>query len=359
MRFFFLLIPFTISMGFHSFIIYRLSNLLEFQTRWYHWAAAILLTLNIFVVFGLTLSGVWNEIIRVWLVISQIYFGSLFFSFWVFLIHFLLTLGVPPLKNLSTTIHVVLLFSTIGLCLVFGIYNAQQFKVKEIPLFSPKIAQEVVLVQITDLHLGSIYRENYIQKIVNTVNRLSPSWVLLTGDVFDHGIQPGQLAILNGIKAPIYFVWGNHEVYFGKQHARQMLSHTKIQILENQKINLLPWLELAGLDYLEHRADLSPSTALKALDLQENVFSVLLSHVPLEFNILAPFHVDLAISGHTHAGQIWPFNWFVRMKHPHVRGLNQKNGQSVYVSPGTGTWGPPMRLGSFNEITLIRLQNGP
>jgi uncharacterized protein len=217
---------------------------------------------------------------------------------------------------------------------------------------------QVRIVQITDLHVGPTIGVGYVENVVALCNALNPDLVVITGDLVDGSVNilREHVAPLANLKARlgVYFVTGNHEYYSG---ADEWITHVRslgMRVLRNERVDLGVF-ELAGCDditshrYEGHGEDLAKAcgsrTSHKPL--------VLLAHQPLTVLEACRHGVDLQISGHTHGGQFVPWNYAVKLQQPYVAGLHQHQGTLIYVSRGTGYWGPPMRLGSPSEIACL------
>ncbi len=159
-------------------------------------------------------------------------------------------------------------------------------------------------------------------------------------------------APFNKLRAEIYFVNGNHETYEGINKVNELFNKSKITVLDN-KVVPFDGIQFVGVTYSETKNHLK--TILSKLKLNESKPAILLYHAPDELKIAEKEGIDLQLSGHTHAGQIAPFNLITMLRYPRYRGLYNIGKMKLYVSPGTGTWGPYMRLGSKNEITLLKL----
>ncbi|MFA6089803.1 MAG: metallophosphoesterase, partial [Candidatus Woesearchaeota archaeon] len=191
--------------------------------------------------------------------------------------------------------------------------------------------------------------------IIEKTNSLNPDVVVITGDFVDGS---GKLSIktfeqLNNIKAPTFMVMGNHEFYEGEQRVIDLLSETKVKVLRNES-ELIKGINIIGLDYSENKSYVAEH--LKNIEFNNSKPTILLNHVPMGYEDAAKSGVKLQLSGHTHNGQIFPFTLLVKARFPKINGLYNIDNLSLYVSPGTGTWGPPMRLGSKNEITVLKLK---
>ncbi len=203
----------------------------------------------------------------------------------------------------------------------------------------------------------------------SATNSLAPDLVAITGDLVDGTV--GQLAAaiepLARLKAPhgVYFVTGNHEYFSGAEAWLKELNRLGIRVLRNERVSIgngTVGFDLAGVDDRSavHYGGLPPEEALgrALLDRDPGRELVLLAHQPRTLLDAAPFGIGLQLSGHTHGGQMWPFNFVVELQQPFVAGLHRRGGSQIYVSRGTGYWGPPMRLGAPAEITEIRLESG-
>ena len=221
------------------------------------------------------------------------------------------------------------------------------------------------LVHFTDLHVGPTIGRRFVERLVRRSNALAPDVVVITGDLVDgrvsdlaHAVAP--LADLR-TRWGVYFVTGNHEYYSGVNEWMRHLGTLGITVLRNERVAIgeTPHtFDLAGIDDLTghafagHGPDLP--RALAGRDPAREL--VLLAHQPRAVTEAADHGVGLQLSGHTHGGQIWPFNWAVRLAQPHVAGLAQLRETTLYVSRGGGYWGPPMRLAAPAEITRITLR---
>ena len=150
----------------------------------------------------------------------------------------------------------------------------------------------------------------------------------------------------------MYFTTGNHEYYSGVEEWYAHLPSLGVRPLRNERVELAPGLDLAGIEDPTGAPDLP--RALAGRDPSRAL--VLLAHQPRQFMEASRHGVSLTLSGHTHGGQIWPFSWLVALAQPYLAGLHRRGESQLYVSRGTGFWGPPMRVFAPAEITLLRLQ---
>jgi len=236
----------------------------------------------------------------------------------------------------------------------------------EVPLAGlPKELEGFTIAQITDIHVGQTIKRNFVAAIVDRVNRLQADMIAITGDVADgsvpdlaHHTEPlARLASRHGT----YFVTGNHEYYSGADAWIRELRRLGAHVLMNEHVVLDhdgAALTVAGVtDYSAHHFDPShksdPHAAAQGAP--AHALKVLLAHQPRSARLAEAAGYQLQLSGHTHGGQFWPWNFLVRLQQPFIAGLNRLGRMWVYVSRGTGYWGPPMRFGIPSEITLIRL----
>jgi uncharacterized protein len=225
------------------------------------------------------------------------------------------------------------------------------------------------IVQLTDIHVGPTIGRAFVEQIVERTNALAPDMVAITGDLVDGTV--GQLAAaiepLARLRAPhgVYFVTGNHEYFSGAEAWLKELNRLGIRVLRNERVSIdngPVGFDLAGVEDRSavHYGGLPPQEALGRafLDRDPSRELVLLAHQPRTLLDAERFGIGLQLSGHTHGGQMWPFNFLVGLQQPFVAGLHRRGNSQIYVSRGTGYWGPPMRLGAPAEITEIRLESG-
>jgi hypothetical protein len=222
------------------------------------------------------------------------------------------------------------------------------------------------IAQISDIHIGPILGRAFAEDLVRRVNALAPDLVAITGDLVDGDARllAGEVAPFAGLRARhgAYFVTGNHDHYSGARAWSAVVSGLGIRVLRNERVEIRSGgavFDLLGVD--DHRGDVvggdggeDLGRALAGRDPARA--AILLAHDPSTFRRASELGIDLQLSGHTHGGQIWPFEWLVRLVVPFVAGLYRRGGAILYVSRGTGFWGPPMRLRAPAEIGEIVLR---
>ncbi|MBW2359731.1 MAG: metallophosphoesterase [Deltaproteobacteria bacterium] len=222
------------------------------------------------------------------------------------------------------------------------------------------------IVQISDVHIGPILGRNFAAHVTERVNALRPDLIAVTGDLADGSAEKlaSEVAPFSALAAPlgVYFVVGNHDHYSGARAWAAKAADLGMRVLRNERVSLEArgeHFDLVGVD--DHRGDIFGADGGEDLDAalagrDMRLPALLLAHDPSTFKRAHADGIDLQLSGHTHGGQIFPFHWFVRAVIPFVAGRYRCGDAELYVSRGTGFWGPPMRLGSPAEITEIVLR---
>ena len=248
-----------------------------------------------------------------------------------------------------TAVFALLMTLFIG---IFGLYNARYPKVIVVPLTNSRLSEPIRFVQISDVHIGSRSGQ-FLARVINQVEQCDADFLCITGDFIDqHGVSEATLKPLTELNIPIYFSTGNHEFYEDFDAIMQRLNNLGVQVLRNQVIQQHN-IEIIGVDDSSNTSHLK--NQLQKLTLTADKFKLLMFHRPQGLKDAAASGIDLKISGHTHDGQIWPFNWLVKTQFKYLKGLHQLGNTYLYVNQGTGTWGPTMRIGTQCEITLFEL----
>lgn len=245
---------------------------------------------------------------------------------------------------------------------VKAMYNARTVELEKVDVKIDNLKTPYKIVQLSDIHIGGLIDKKFIASIVNRVNNLKPDIVVITGDLVDTNIKYAKEALdeLKNLKSKYgnYFIVGNHEYFHGVKSIIDYVNSLNIKTLENENIYIgekEKGFYLAGVyDIMGYRVDSYMPDLKKALEGTNNSPTVLLAHQPKFIEEVE--NADLILSGHTHGGQIFPFNFLVKLQQPYIKGLHKHNERTqIYVNKGTGFWGPPMRLGASSEITLINL----
>jgi predicted MPP superfamily phosphohydrolase len=258
------------------------------------------------------------------------------------------------------------LIACIGM--VYGYFRTMLIDRETLLIKSPKIPKELgalTIVQISDIHLGLIVRKKRLARILQRVTEASPDILVSTGDLVD-----GQIDQLSGLEEPFqkinprygkFAITGNHEYFAGITPALEFTEKAGFRILRGEAFTISSLINIAGIDdpageYYGRRKQIKEEDLLA--NLPAHLFTLLLKHEPdVTRESLGLF--DLQLSGHTHKGQIFPFNLITRIRFPFISGYYPLEKSScLYVSRGSGTWGPPVRIFAPPEVTVIRLTHG-
>jgi predicted MPP superfamily phosphohydrolase len=245
-----------------------------------------------------------------------------------------------------------------------AIDNARNIELELVDIKIKNLKQEYTIIQLSDIHIGGLITKDFISSLVNKVNLLNADIVVITGDLVDTKLQFAKAALdeLKNLKSKYgtYFIVGNHEYFYGVKPIIDYVNSLGIKTLENENVYigqkdvgfyLCGVYDKFGDKYGAYKPDIN-----KALENTQNEPTVLLAHQPKYVNEIETKGIDLILCGHTHGGQIFPFNFLVKLQQPYVRGLHIHNEfTQVYVNKGTGFWGPPMRLEASSEVTYLKL----
>ncbi|MEJ2199764.1 MAG: metallophosphoesterase [Desulfuromonadaceae bacterium] len=244
---------------------------------------------------------------------------------------------------------------------LYGIQEAGELRVERVNLTTDKLpaGSKIRIVQVSDLHLGLLHREEALAPIVARLRELQPDLLVATGDVVDAQLNHlNELSSLwRQITPPLgkLAVTGNHEVYAGLEQGLEFLRSSGFRVLRNGSTQLSDQLTVVGVD---DPATRQPSNEVALLEkVPRTLFTILLKHRP-RIDSAAQGRFDLQLSGHAHRGQIFPFNYLTGLKYPLQDGLYPLDGGGhLYTSRGTGTWGPPMRILSPPELTVFDISS--
>jgi hypothetical protein len=225
-------------------------------------------------------------------------------------------------------------------------------------------ADGLTIAHLSDVHLGTILGPHFLERVIDLTEGLGPDVVAITGDLVDGdaGVVEEMVPQMRTLAAPrgVFAVLGNHEYYAGRDRSRRLFENAGYTVLDNSAVEVAPGVYVAGVP----DARGSAQTGAAEADLETAIAGigpdrvvVLLQHSPEDEQRAAAAGVDLMLNGHTHGGQIWPFNLLVRKAYPHIAGIYRVGDMTQIVSRGTGQWGPPMRLFAPSEIYLITLRS--
>ncbi len=288
-----------------------------------------------------------NIVSRIIFIIAANWLGIMWLLFSTLIVYEIVRLFI----KINPVTAGIAILTIVGLATISAMINAQLVRVKEL-VIPGNI--NLNIVQLSDIHLGST-SEKFLRRVIEKTNALEPNVVVITGDLVDgyNGKTEKALMKLKELKAITFFVTGNHEIYAGPEGAAEALGRMNVKVLRNQLVNYND-IQIIGIDESTDLQDVG--WIVERLNRNKSKFCVLLSHRPISPKVLADTKINLELAGHLHGGQIFPFNYIVGLFHKYMSGLYKENGSYLYVTTGTGTWGPRMRLGSRSEIVLIKVR---
>lgn len=367
------LVLFTTVFALQTLIIkVRLINKLDFNYKTKKYLSFILY-LTFFAALVYPIAR-YNPIVPNWLYfLLSLPIGMIFLTFIITLLHEIISFGINKTKytkNRREFFKKGLDIGAISLVLATNakaMDNARSIELEVVDIKIENLKKPYTIIQVSDIHIGGLINKNFIKSMVDKINILNADIVVITGDLVDTKLEFAQKALdeLKNIKSVYgtYFIIGNHEYFHGVKPIIDYVNSLGIKTLENENVYigeensgffLAGVYDINGNKFGSYKPDI-----YKALENCQNSPTVLLAHQPKFINEIEDTrNIDLVLCGHTHGGQIFPFNFLVSLAQPYVRGLHQHNETTqIYVNKGTGFWGPPMRLGASSEITILRLQS--
>lgn len=303
-----------------------------------------------------------------WLGLSFLFFTSSLcvdlYRFFVYVIGIILRTNLSFLSPASRLTFFIPFLVSVSIA-TYGYFEALSIHSERVVIASPKLPKEIkdfTIVQISDVHLGLIVREERLRKILREVKEAQPDILVSTGDLVDGQIDDltGLAELLHEIHSPFgkFAVTGNHEFYAGLDQALRFTQKAGFTMLRGETKDVAGFMTIVGVDDPtgKHLGLLhGPSEQPLLAGVSRKRFTLLLKHIPV-IDDKTKGLFDLQLSGHTHKGQIFPFNYISKAFFPHNAGLVSLPGNSyLYVSRGSGTWGPPIRFLAPPEVTIITL----
>lgn len=287
---------------------------------------------------------------RLFYFLAATWFGVVFVHIWVLLICEVVKLAtkIPARKIIIGGLAATALLGLIGHV------NALFIRTRIRRIHSPRIRKPLRVCHISDLHSSPLLGAVHLKKVAAMIRPLEPDVVFITGDLLDgpYVYDKEDFRALDDLGVPVFFSYGNHERYTGDEAVKAALSGTKIRTLRDES-DFFGDVQVIGIDDSDDASYMMKK--LDELEIDREKYVILMYHRPDGENYAAKKGVDLMLAGHTHAGQIAPFNLIVWFVHRPLSGLHRRGEMILNVSTGTGTWGPRMRLGSSSEIVLLEL----
>ena len=318
--------------------------------------------------------------------------ASVWLGLWLHLIAamivFWLTYAVYRVLGATPNLRLLcgMLFGIAVAVTAYGTLNALRVRVRHLDVHLANLPDnwsDRTVVQLSDVHLGSIRGLRFLAGVIEKVNALEPELILITGDLFDGmgGDLESFAEPLSTLAASkgVFFVAGNHEGYLGLTRPLAVVERAGIRILDDEVVDI-DGLQIVGVSFPEFSMlNKRRSVARLAENIDSDKPSILLYHTPtdvaessdgraeqqsrtyfspdVEFSFGREHGIDLQLSGHTHQGQVFPFTYLTkRIFGRYHYGLHTFDNFSIYITSGAGTWGPPLRTGSASEIVAIRLR---
>jgi uncharacterized protein len=375
--FIFFLIVFLVYFGINSYVFVRGLQALPSGTSLRFWFIVGFVFLTASYLIGRVMERFWISVVSdafVW--IGSLWLGALAYFVLaclaidiVRLLFAVLPLQWPAIADPVRFRQLLMLgvIVAVGLIIGAGAINARMARIHRLDLAIAKPAdgvQSLRLVVASDIHLGTIIGQRRLARIIDQINELQPDLVLLAGDVVDEDLGPvirenlGETLLSIRARQGVYGITGNHEYIGGAEKACAYLEAHGIKMLRDTSVEIEGGIHLAGRQdrssaQFGGRPRKSLDAVLAGVDRRTPI--ILMDHQPFDLHEAVDQGVDLQVSGHTHHGQLWPFNFITSAVYEVSWGYLQKGLTHFYVSSGVGTWGPPVRTGNRPEIVEITL----
>jgi len=246
---------------------------------------------------------------------------------------------------------------------VFGAINASLVRVTRLNIKLPNLPaawQGKTVVWLSDIHLGEVRNVAFARSTADIIRQLKPDIVFIGGDLYDGtavNLAKNTEPYKNlGAALGTYFITGNHEEFDGKEKYLDAVRRADIRILNNEMVNI-NGLQIIGVDYQDTSSAQKFKDILSGIKFNPRQANLLLKHAPTDIPVARDAGISFQISGHAHGGQLWPINYISNLVYRgYIAGLKQTGNMQIYISSGTGTWGPPLRVDTNPEIVLIKFE---
>jgi hypothetical protein len=360
------------------YITSRIFRLSPFRGPWKVLPRSLWIALLLAFPAGRLCTTLCRTAIADWMLwVGSWYLGIMVYSLFFFAIIDLWQLFVSLIRSLKATNQILQrrsrkkpgfgLFAAYSLFIILvvvgGHYNAVRPIVKSYDLSLPgdNIARTVRIALVSDIHAGLMVNNHWLQRIVNTINEREPDMVLMAGDTVDgnvtHVHEERLSEVLAGLSAPlgVYAVLGNHEYYTDTEEAVLAIESGGVNVLLDEALTIDGLFTLVGRKDIQAKRFEGKRKPLKTIleGTSDDLAVIVMDHTPVNLNEATEAGVALQVSGHTHRGQLFPFNVVTDMVFEQDWGFLRKKGTLFYVSCGVGTWGPPIRTSSRPEIIIF------
>ncbi len=302
----------------------------------------------------------YNLFTRRYYLFSAVWIGFFVYLFFTSVIYGLLAMlpvVLPPAVG-ELLVIVALLVS------IYGVLHARNIRMVEVEVILPHLPdvwRGRKGVWVSDLHLGQLHGPSFAHKIVEKINGLAHDIIFIGGDLFDGTGAPDireLVAPFTALRAPLgtYFITGNHEEFGDSNRFIQAVAAVGIKVLQDEKVDV-DGLQIVGVDYHNASEVENFKKILSKIALDASKPSILLKHEPKDLHVAEAAGIALQISGHTHRAQLWPLEYVAQLTYKgFAYGLKNFKDMQVFTSSGTGSWGPPMRVGTHSEIVVFTFQ---
>jgi predicted MPP superfamily phosphohydrolase len=341
----FFLMFFSMSFLINLYVFLHISTMFGLEHTVWFWLLLLLSSASFFFTIYLESSNILSKMVvigvSVWMGMVVI---TLFTLFGYDIIR--LFVSIDPYKAGWTVVLMTLILTT------GGITNALFVRTRSEEMTSRKLRRDLKIVHLSDFHLGPIFGANYFARVMRHVKELNPDLVLITGDLLDSTEKHTSISfeVLKEIEAPVFLSTGNHEFYVGVEEVARVMKEHDIRMIRNETLDLGD-VQIVGVD--NHALKKEFTSALKDIEMDKKKFTVLMHHQPIGVKEANRRGVNLMLAGHTHGGQLFMFTLLSRLIWKYPSGFYRYKDTHLNTSSGTGTWGPPIRLGTNNEITVI------
>lgn len=299
-----------------------------------------------------------NAFIRFYYLISAVWIGFFVYLFLLSAVYGFLVMILGRLPSMLGEIMIAGVFIASG----YGVLHARTIRIKEMEISLPNLPLKWrgrKAVWVSDLHLGQIHGPAFARRIVEEVNARPHDIIFIGGDLYDGTMAPGMVseltAPLKALAAPlgIYFVTGNHEEFGDDSVFLSAVRSVGIKPLIDEVVEI-DGLQIIGVDYRNNSRRTNFKKTISSLAIQPDKPSILLKHEPKDIAVAREAGISFQISGHTHQAQMWPLGYLAQLVYKGFAfGLKRSGKMQVYTSSGTGTWGPPMRVGTDCEVVFF------
>jgi predicted MPP superfamily phosphohydrolase len=248
----------------------------------------------------------------------------------------------------------------------WGVYHSYSLNVTETVVKVKGLKAPLTIMHAPDLHLGPSRGAAFLKEVMTLITAYDPDVVIYNGDIADGNISltPEIFSFFTSIDVPQFFTTGNHEFYVDTNRELELIRRAGIRILRNESV-VMGGVNLVGLEYMNADKDSNDAHRVNDLTIEEELPkiernplypSILIHHSPVGMEYVIKEKIPVMLTGHTHGGQFFPGTLLIRCWFPKYKGRYDYDGLTLLVSQGAGTFGPPVRLGTFSEIQFITLE---